>query len=143
MRNIVGPRRLAASKATGMLKALTGKPGAAASNIPLPGSKSGARTQGSPRNVGWSLDALVDENGSARGTEAAPGVEGAERAVGGETGGEQLQGAPPRQGARRRISSLEGKMTETPSSLDISTKLERIAKLARELRGARLLTLAH
>ena len=34
-------------------------------------------------------------------------------------------------------------MTETSSSLDISTKLERIAKLATEIRGANLTTLAH
>jgi RNA-directed DNA polymerase len=34
-------------------------------------------------------------------------------------------------------------MTESSSSLDISTKLERIAKLAREIRGANLTTLAH
>jgi group II intron reverse transcriptase/maturase len=34
-------------------------------------------------------------------------------------------------------------MTESPSSLDISTKLERIAKQAREIRGAGLYTLAH
>lgn len=34
-------------------------------------------------------------------------------------------------------------MTESPSSLDISTKLERIAKQAREIRGAALNTLAH
>src|SRR5690349_15737740 len=34
-------------------------------------------------------------------------------------------------------------MTETPNSQDISTKLERIAKLAREIRGATLKTLAH
>jgi group II intron reverse transcriptase/maturase len=34
-------------------------------------------------------------------------------------------------------------MTETPSSLDISTKLERIAKLAREIRDGQLHTLAH
>jgi RNA-directed DNA polymerase len=34
-------------------------------------------------------------------------------------------------------------MTETSSSQDISTKLERIAKLAREIRGASLTTLAH
>jgi RNA-directed DNA polymerase len=34
-------------------------------------------------------------------------------------------------------------MTETQSSQDISTKLERIAKLAREKPGVRLLTLAH
>jgi retron-type reverse transcriptase len=33
--------------------------------------------------------------------------------------------------------------TETPSSLDISTKLERIAKQAKEIRGASLMTLAH
>lgn len=34
-------------------------------------------------------------------------------------------------------------MTESPSSQDISTKLERIAKQAREIRGAALNTLAH
>lgn len=34
-------------------------------------------------------------------------------------------------------------MTEPPSSLDISTKLERIAKQAKEIRGASLKTLAH
>jgi RNA-directed DNA polymerase len=34
-------------------------------------------------------------------------------------------------------------MTESPSSLDISTKLERIAKLAKDLRGVSLKTLAH
>ena len=34
-------------------------------------------------------------------------------------------------------------MTETSSSQDISTKLERIAKLAKEIRGATLKTLAH
>jgi RNA-directed DNA polymerase len=34
-------------------------------------------------------------------------------------------------------------MTESPSSLDISTKLERIAKQAREIRNADLKTLAH
>ena len=34
-------------------------------------------------------------------------------------------------------------MTESPSSLDISTKLERIAKQAKEIRDASLQTLAH
>ena len=34
-------------------------------------------------------------------------------------------------------------MTETSDSQDISTKLERIAKLAKEIRGDRLRTLAH
>jgi group II intron reverse transcriptase/maturase len=38
---------------------------------------------------------------------------------------------------------LEGKMKETPSSLNISTKLERIAKLAKEMRDVPLTTLAH
>jgi group II intron reverse transcriptase/maturase len=40
-------------------------------------------------------------------------------------------------------SSLEGKMTETQSSQDVSTKLERIAKLAKNKPGVSLLTLAH
>ncbi|MFC1642950.1 reverse transcriptase domain-containing protein, partial [Myxococcota bacterium] len=34
-------------------------------------------------------------------------------------------------------------MTETPDSKDISTKLERIAKLAKQMRGVPLRTLAH
>ena len=34
-------------------------------------------------------------------------------------------------------------MTDSPRSLDISTKLERIAKLAKEIRGVGLMTLAH
>lgn len=34
-------------------------------------------------------------------------------------------------------------MTESPSSQDVSTKLERIAKQAKEIRGASLMTLAH
>ena len=38
---------------------------------------------------------------------------------------------------------LEGKMKETPSSLNISTKLERLAKLAKEAPGMAFTTLAH
>lgn len=34
-------------------------------------------------------------------------------------------------------------MTESPSSQDISTKLEQIAKQAKEIQGARVMTLAH
>jgi RNA-directed DNA polymerase len=41
------------------------------------------------------------------------------------------------------LEPLEGKMTETPGSLTISTKLQRIAELARELPQASLNTLAH
>lgn len=34
-------------------------------------------------------------------------------------------------------------MTESPSSQDISTKLQRIAKLAKEIQGTSINTLAH
>jgi RNA-directed DNA polymerase len=44
---------------------------------------------------------------------------------------------------RRKTEPLEGKMTETQSSTSISTRLERIAKLARDRRGEPLTTLAH
>jgi RNA-directed DNA polymerase len=44
---------------------------------------------------------------------------------------------------RRDTESLEGKMTETSGSTTISTKLERIAKLAREAPGMAFTTLAH
>jgi RNA-directed DNA polymerase len=44
---------------------------------------------------------------------------------------------------RRDTESLEGKMPETLSSITISTKLERIAKLAREAPGMAFTTLAH
>jgi RNA-directed DNA polymerase len=59
------------------------------------------------------------------------------------TWGNPLQGTLPSKGARRKTDSLEGKMTETQSSQDVSTKLERIAKLAKEKPGVRLQTLAH
>src|SRR6266513_6094491 len=59
------------------------------------------------------------------------------------TWGNLHQGTLPSKGARRRTDSLEGKMTETQGSQDISTKLERIAKLAKEKPGVSLLTLAH
>src|SRR5262245_55215261 len=38
---------------------------------------------------------------------------------------------------------MEGQMAETSSSNPISTKLQRIATLAKELRGCELTTLAH
>ncbi len=43
----------------------------------------------------------------------------------------------------RATELLEGKMKETSSSENVSTKLERIAKLAKEMRGVPLTTLAH
>ena len=43
----------------------------------------------------------------------------------------------------RNTGAFEGKMAETSSSTPVSTKLERIAKLAREMPQAALTTLAH
>ncbi len=43
----------------------------------------------------------------------------------------------------RNTETFEGKMAETSSSITVSTKLERIAKLAREMPQAALTTLAH
>jgi len=43
----------------------------------------------------------------------------------------------------RDTGTFEGKMAETQGSTTVSTKLERIAKLARELPEAALTTLAH
>ena len=41
------------------------------------------------------------------------------------------------------MEPFEGKMTESQSSENVSTRLERIAKLAREMPQAALTTLAH
>ena len=43
----------------------------------------------------------------------------------------------------RNTGTFEGKMAETSSSITVSTKLERIAKLARAMPQAALTTLAH
>jgi hypothetical protein len=43
----------------------------------------------------------------------------------------------------RNTGTFEGKMAETSGSITVSTKLERIAKLAREIPQAALTTLAH
>ena len=43
----------------------------------------------------------------------------------------------------RNTGWFEGKMAETSSSTTVSTKLERIAKLAREMPQTALTTLAH
>ena len=57
--------------------------------------------------------------------------------------GEPTQGTPPSEGRHRVTESLEGKMMETPSSESVSTKLERVAKLAREAPVMGFTTLAH
>src|SRR4051812_15088443 len=90
------------------------------------------------------VSALLSRTGTERQEKSSrPGVERSERAVGAATWGNPLQGTPPSKGARRRTDPQEGKMTETSSSQDVSTKLVRIAKLAKELRGTSLMTLAH
>jgi len=43
----------------------------------------------------------------------------------------------------RNRGTFEGKMAETSGSITVSTKLQRIAKLAREMPQAPLTTLAH
>lgn len=43
----------------------------------------------------------------------------------------------------RNTGTFEGKMAETSGSITVSTKLERIAKLACEMPQAALTTLAH
>ena len=43
----------------------------------------------------------------------------------------------------RNTGTFEGKMAETSGSITVSTKLERIAKLAREMPQTALTTLAH
>jgi len=57
--------------------------------------------------------------------------------------GEPTRGTPPSKGRHRVTEPLEGKMMEPPSSRNISTKLERIAKLAKEAPDRAFRTLAH
>jgi RNA-directed DNA polymerase len=56
--------------------------------------------------------------------------------------GEPAQGTLRSKERRRELEPSEGKMIETQSSTTVSTRLERIAKLAREIREP-LTTLAH
>ena len=57
--------------------------------------------------------------------------------------GEPTRGTPRSKGRRRESEPNEGKMGETQGSATVSTKIERIAKLAREIRDRPLTTLAH
>src|SRR5436190_4787046 len=57
--------------------------------------------------------------------------------------GEPTRGTPWREGGCRDTEPLEGKMKETLGSTSICTKLERIAKLAKEGPGMAFTTLAH
>src|SRR5580700_2058815 len=57
--------------------------------------------------------------------------------------GEPTQGTPRSKERHRVREPLEGKMAETQTSVDISTKLERVAKLAREAPAMAFRNLAH
>jgi group II intron reverse transcriptase/maturase len=57
--------------------------------------------------------------------------------------GNPPRGDPVEGRGRRDAEPLEGKMMETPDSAIVSTKLRRIATLAREMPGVPLNTLAH
>src|ERR1700752_2946954 len=57
--------------------------------------------------------------------------------------GEPTRGTPWREGGTGTRERFGGKMAETSGSITVSTKLERIAKLAREMPQAALTTLAH
>jgi hypothetical protein len=57
--------------------------------------------------------------------------------------GEPTRGTPWREGEHRVTELLEGKVTGTPISDTVSTKLQRIAELAREAPERAFLSLAH
>lgn len=57
--------------------------------------------------------------------------------------GEPTRGTPRSKGRHRGTEPLEGKMAETQTSVDVCTKLERIAKLAREAPDMAFRNLAH
>lgn len=57
--------------------------------------------------------------------------------------GEATRATPWREGGCRATEFIEGKMTETPNSDEISTRLDGIAKLAKQMPGVPLNTLAH
>ena len=57
--------------------------------------------------------------------------------------GEPTQRDPVEGREHRNTETFEGKMAETSGSITVSTKLERIAKLAREMPHAALTSLAH
>src|ERR1700733_7520192 len=116
-------------------------PGLSAS--PLPGSKNAARTKGVPRNLGRArCSGAVPERPQREQTSLV-----GHRAVGAlhrsDDAGEPNRGTPPSKEQRRGAEPSEGTMNETQGSVDISTKLERIAKLAKDKPGVALTTLAH
>src|SRR5258708_7515315 len=110
-----------------------------------PGSQTGARSHwGSPGT--WEIRPSPD-------TEVVPPSEGNEARREGrsevgalrstEKAGERLSSGPRGGKGEPQTEPMEGKMNETPSLENISTKLQRIAELARQRSGVALTTLAH
>src|ERR1019366_4103495 len=85
----------------------------------------------------------MPRNCRASANERGRGVGKSERRSRSEDAGEPSRGTPPSKGRHRIMDPLERKMPKTPSFIPISTKLERIAKLAREAPGMAFKTLAH
>jgi hypothetical protein len=81
---------------------------------------------------------------AARGSKRAPREdEKSERCIGAMKWGNPPRGPCGAKSSARSLDPSEGKMTETQSSSTVSTRLERIAKLARERPKEALTTLAH
>src|SRR5713226_3338161 len=110
-----------------------------------PGSQTGARSHwGSPGT--WEIRPSPD-------TELVPPSEGNEARREGrsevgalrstEKAGERLSSGPRGGKGEPQTEPMEGKMKETQGSENISTKLQRIAELARQRSGVALTTLAH
>lgn len=88
----------------------------------------------------------VAGTGRARTTSASGGGEESERRSSSDEVGEpELERGPcgAKGGVGSKLEPQGGKMEETQGSPTVSTKLERIAKLAREKRGEALTTLGH
>jgi RNA-directed DNA polymerase len=109
-----------------------------------PGSETSARTQGLPRNLGDPVaSARVGGTCMAR-KRAWHGAAGSRSAaVGAKKQGNRPEGTLWSKGRRRELEPNEGTIGETLSSPTVSTKIERIAELARNKPGAVLTTLAH
>lgn len=77
--------------------------------LDLTGSESTARMKGSPRNLGWSLDASENEKRQRRGQLSQLGIERSERAVRAMTLGNPLQGTQLSKGARQENRLVGGR----------------------------------
>ena len=87
------------------------------------------------RSRNGTVDARANEHDGANGK--------SERRNRSDDVGEPTRGTQPSKERRRRAEPSRDQMNETASSVDISTKLERIAKMARDAPGKAITTLSH